>query len=92
VTTARRTRALPDVPTTAELGLKDYEAYGWFALVAPKGTPAAIVERLHKEVLGAMSDGELRRKFIELRDYPLHASLSSSFATARLQSSVSPTV
>jgi tripartite-type tricarboxylate transporter receptor subunit TctC len=71
VTTARRTRALPDVPTTAELGLKDYEAYGWFALVAPKGTPAAIVERLHKEVLGAMSDGELRRKFIELGAEPV---------------------
>jgi tripartite-type tricarboxylate transporter receptor subunit TctC len=71
VTTTKRTPALPDLPTTLELGLTGYEAYGWFALVAPKGTPAAIVERLHREATAAMSDPELRRKFIELGAEPV---------------------
>lgn len=47
VSTAARIKALPDVPTIAEAGVAGFEAAGWNGLVAPAGTPAAIIERLH---------------------------------------------
>ena len=49
----RRSPALPDVPTTAEAGMPDYQAVGWFGLMAPAGTPAAIVARLSDTVAEA---------------------------------------
>ena len=56
VSGARRSPQLPDVPTLAESGLPGFEAYVWLGLLAPKGTPPAIVERLHTEVMrGAAS-------------------------------------
>ena len=58
-----RLKALPDVPTTAEAGLPDYLASGWFALAAPKGTPKDIVERLNKEMAAAIADPEVQAKF-----------------------------
>ncbi|HEY1327683.1 MAG TPA: tripartite tricarboxylate transporter substrate binding protein [Casimicrobiaceae bacterium] len=50
VTGARRSPQLPDVPTLQESGVKDYEAYVWMGLLAPKGTPSGIVDRLYREV------------------------------------------
>jgi len=50
VTTAKRWPALPDVPTVAESGVEGFETVAWFGLLAPAGTPAAIVERLSAEV------------------------------------------
>ena len=50
VTGARRAPQLPDVPTLQELGVKGYEAYVWMGLLAPKGTPSRIVDRLYREV------------------------------------------
>ncbi len=47
VTSARRSKALPDVPTVAESGYPGFEVETWFGLIAPAGTPAAIVARLH---------------------------------------------
>jgi tripartite-type tricarboxylate transporter receptor subunit TctC len=58
-----RLKALPDVPTTAEAGLPDYLASGWFAMAAPKGTPKDIVERLNKEMAAALADPEVQAKF-----------------------------
>jgi tripartite-type tricarboxylate transporter receptor subunit TctC len=49
-----RVAALPNVPTAAEAGLPDWQASSWFGLVAPAGTPAPIVKRLHAEVVKAM--------------------------------------
>ena len=54
VTGAARSPQLPDVPTVMEAGVPDYEAYVWMGLLAPKGTPAAIVERLNREVLAVL--------------------------------------
>ncbi|KQP47766.1 ABC transporter substrate-binding protein [Pseudorhodoferax sp. Leaf274] len=54
VTSATRSSQLPDVPAVREsgvAGLKDFEAVGWLGLMAPKGTPAEIVERLNQEVV-----------------------------------------
>ena len=50
VATAERVPNLPDVPTVAESGLPGYEGLLFYAVVAPAGTPAAIVERLNKEI------------------------------------------
>jgi tripartite-type tricarboxylate transporter receptor subunit TctC len=48
-TTAQRSRALPDVPTIAEAGVPGYDSGVWYALLAPRGTPPAIVKRLYAE-------------------------------------------
>ena len=54
VAAKQRLAVLPNVPTAAEAGLPGWEASSWFGLVAPAGTPAAIVERLHAEVTKAV--------------------------------------
>jgi tripartite-type tricarboxylate transporter receptor subunit TctC len=54
VTSSKRMPALPDVPTIAESGYKDFVAIDWKVLVAPAGTPADIVSRLHAEVEKAL--------------------------------------
>ena len=51
VTTAKRSRAAPDLPTMQEAGLKGYEVAGWYGMVAPLKTPQAIVDRLNNEVV-----------------------------------------
>jgi tripartite-type tricarboxylate transporter receptor subunit TctC len=60
---ANRLGALPDTPTTKEAGLPDYVVSGWFALLAPKGTPAPIVARLNNEVKAALADPDVRARF-----------------------------
>lgn len=49
VTSAARATALPDVPTAIEAGVAGYEYVGWYGLLAPAGTPAAVIERLNVE-------------------------------------------
>lgn len=56
VTSAKRSPALPDVPTIKESGYPDYEMYGWFGILAPPGTPPAIAQRLRDEVAKAVAD------------------------------------
>ena len=53
------------MPTAREAGFKDYEAIGWFGLMAPTGTPAAIVDRLSGEVGRAMANPTLRERTLE---------------------------
>jgi len=66
VTARQRSSLLPEVPTLEQEGLKDFDSYAWFALVAPKGTPEAIVERLNKETVRALADPALRKRMIEI--------------------------
>ena len=56
-----RSSALPDVPTMAEAGVPGYEATIWLGLMAPKGTPAAVVTRLNAELSKITSNPEVRR-------------------------------
>lgn len=70
VTAEKRLAALPDVPTIAEAGVPGYEAAGWFALLAPRGTPKPIIDRLHREFSTAMADPEVRQRFIDLGSEP----------------------
>ncbi len=62
VTTARRSAAAPDIPTLAEAGVKDYDMSQWYGLLAPAGTPAAIIERLNAEVGKALNHPETRNR------------------------------
>lgn len=54
VTTRERVKALPDVPTIAESGVPGYEFSNWWGLLAPRGTPDAVVQRLNQEVRRAL--------------------------------------
>jgi tripartite-type tricarboxylate transporter receptor subunit TctC len=60
VSTRERAPALPQVPTAIEAGIKDYEAIGWFGLMAPAGTPSTIVAQLSAEVTKAMHTAAMR--------------------------------
>ncbi len=64
VTTARRSLALPDVPTIAESGLPGYAVSGWYGLVAPAATPKAAIGRLHSVVQVALRQAEIREKLL----------------------------
>jgi tripartite-type tricarboxylate transporter receptor subunit TctC len=59
----KRLNAVAEAPTTIEAGLPEYQASGWFALLAPKGTPAAIVSKLNKELAAAVKDPDVSAKF-----------------------------
>ncbi len=60
VTSPQRLAQLPDVPTVAESGLPGYDSTGWFGVVAPAGTPQAIVNRLSGEIGAALNDEAVR--------------------------------
>ncbi|CAM4254315.1 tripartite tricarboxylate transporter substrate binding protein [Bordetella muralis] len=60
VTTAKRSSALPDVPTVAEAGLPGYELTPWFAAFAPAGTPPEIVAKLNAAMRQALSDAKVK--------------------------------
>jgi tripartite-type tricarboxylate transporter receptor subunit TctC len=66
-----RLAALPDVPTSVEAGLPDYQASGWFIMMAPKGTPKPIVARIHQELAAAMADPAVRQRFAEQGAEPM---------------------
>lgn len=59
----QRMAILPDVPTAAEAGLPGFEASSWFALVAPAGTPKAIVDRLNAETAKILKDPKMVEQF-----------------------------
>ena len=62
VTSAARSPALPAVPTIAEAGLPGYEATQWFGVLAPAGTPRAIIDRLHQEIARIVRAPEMRER------------------------------
>ncbi|HTV37325.1 MAG TPA: tripartite tricarboxylate transporter substrate binding protein [Xanthobacteraceae bacterium] len=65
VTSSKRQELLPDVPAMAEF-LPGYEANGWYGIVAPKGTPANVVEAVNKQVNAALADPAMRKRFTDL--------------------------
>jgi len=71
VTSPKRLANFPDVPTVAELGYPGFEAATWSGLVAPAGTPKAIVERLNAEANKALGTGEMKAKLQEDGSTPL---------------------
>jgi tripartite-type tricarboxylate transporter receptor subunit TctC len=59
ITGDRRSPSLPDVPTLAEIGLAAAESSGWFGPLAPAGTPAPIIARLHQAVVQSTQDADV---------------------------------
>jgi tripartite-type tricarboxylate transporter receptor subunit TctC len=66
VSTKTRAEILPDVPTLAEQGLKDYEVTLWFGMWAPANTPAAVVQRLNSAVNAIVGEPAVREQFGKL--------------------------
>jgi tripartite-type tricarboxylate transporter receptor subunit TctC len=58
-----RMALLPDLPTAAQGGVANYEASSWFGVVAPAGTPQAIIDRLHKDIAAALRQPALQERF-----------------------------
>ena len=77
VSSARRSGALPDVPSIAESGYPGFEASGWLGLAFPAKTPRAIVERIHKETVAVLN---LREVHAQLEDLGLDAEPSDPAA------------
>ena len=63
VGSANRDPALPNVPTFAESGLPGFVGLGWTGIVAPTGTPRAIIDRLQREIEGALGEKEVRDRY-----------------------------
>jgi tripartite-type tricarboxylate transporter receptor subunit TctC len=79
VTSAKRFAALPQVPTMAEAGVPDFEADQWLGLLAPRGLPKAVAERLVAEVNKALADGELRAALTQAGMTPAGAGTPATF-------------
>ncbi len=61
----KRAQAAPDLPTMAEAGLPDFDVPIWFGLMAPAGTPPAIIDRLQRETTLALNAGDIRKRYGE---------------------------
>ena len=66
VSSAKRSAALPDVPTIAESGYPGFESSGWLGFAFPAKTPKAIVERMHKETVAVLNLQEVQAKLVDL--------------------------
>ncbi|WP_149538380.1 tripartite tricarboxylate transporter substrate-binding protein [Siccirubricoccus phaeus] len=71
VTTPQRVEALPNVPTSAEGGLADFQVTVWHGLYVPKGTPAEVTQRLSRALQVALRDPRLVQRFAELGTAPV---------------------
>lgn len=66
IATPERSPALPDVPTTKEAGLPDYQVSAWNALFAPKGIPQDVATKLNATLVAALDDPNTRKRLLEL--------------------------
>jgi tripartite-type tricarboxylate transporter receptor subunit TctC len=66
VTTAKRSSALPDVPTLEEAGLKGFDTGAWFGVFAPASTPKDVVARLNTEMVKVIQSPEFRKRMDEI--------------------------
>ena len=63
VTSLRRSPNMPEYPTMAEAGIADFEAISWFGLLAPVGTPPAVIAKLHQAAVRIVSQPDMRENF-----------------------------
>jgi len=71
VTTAKRSSTLPDVPTLAEAGMKDFDQGTWFGILAPAATPAEVIARLNAEMVKIIQSPEFRKRMEEIGAEPV---------------------
>jgi tripartite-type tricarboxylate transporter receptor subunit TctC len=77
VTSATRSNVLPEIPAVAEF-VPGYEAIGWQGLGAPRGTPAAIIDRLNKEINAGLADPQIKARIADL-GYTVFANSPADF-------------
>ena len=73
VTTLKRSDALPGVPAIAEAGLPGYDLSNWLGVLAPAGTPPAIVARLNGEIRLVNADAEMKKQLLAVGIEPVHS-------------------
>lgn len=86
-TGAKRSEALPSLPTVAESGLPGYSAVGWFGLFAPANTPKAVVQKINKTVMFVLGQEQVRRSMLERGSDPASGSADEFAAFLRLDQS-----
>jgi tripartite-type tricarboxylate transporter receptor subunit TctC len=79
VTSDRRVAALPDVPTLAETAVPGFNSISWIGLLAPAGTPPAIVDKIAADVRDAVAADDVKGKLVELGAVP-HTTTPAQFA------------
>lgn len=71
VTTAKRSSAMPDVPTLSETILPGFDVGTWFGILAPAGTPPAVVEKIHAEIAKTVNAPEVRKQLLDTGAEPV---------------------
>ena len=71
VTTAKRWPGAPEIPTMAEAGVPGYEVDAWFGLLAPAGTPRAVIDELNRNVIAVLKTPEVEKLFFEQGALPV---------------------
>jgi tripartite-type tricarboxylate transporter receptor subunit TctC len=72
VTSDQRSRTLPDVPTMAEAGVKATFPAQWWAIAAPRGTPAAIIDRINRAIAELMKSPDIQEKYASMGIFTAH--------------------
>jgi tripartite-type tricarboxylate transporter receptor subunit TctC len=89
IATAERNPALPNVPTTKEAGLPEFQVSAWNAIFAPKATPKEVVAKLNDALVKALDDATTRKRLLELGgDVPDRAGRSPEALAKLVQNEV----
>ncbi|MBM3536392.1 MAG: tripartite tricarboxylate transporter substrate binding protein [Alphaproteobacteria bacterium] len=81
VTTRDRVQALPEAPTLVEQGFPDNVSASWQGLLVPKGTPRPIIDKIHAAAVKAMSDENVRKRFLDSGTIPVTNRTPEEFKT-----------
>ncbi len=79
MTGAKRSAAIPDIPTVAEAGVPDYESGSWYGILAPAGTPREIIELLNREIVAAVRSPDITDRLVAEAVIPV-GSTAADFA------------
>ena len=86
-TGAKRSEALPNIPTAIEAGLSGYSAVGWFGLFAPANTPKSVVQKINQTVMFVLGQDRIRKAMLERGSDPASGSADEFAAFLRLDQS-----
>jgi tripartite-type tricarboxylate transporter receptor subunit TctC len=81
VTSPRRWASVPELPTMIEAGYKNFDSSAWFALMAPAGTPPAIIDKIHQDTVRILARVDIRERFAVLGMEPI-GNTPAQFAAA----------
>ena len=84
ITSAKRAEVLPDVPTLIESGVKGVDVYSWQAVVAPKGLPADVRDKMHAGIVAALNDPTVKQQFTSV-GFEVVANTPAQFAAFQQQ-------